>query len=79
MNTKPIEKTLEEQTLKLEKGDDKQQEFARQLHAITLEIKKYRKANEHPLDAETLKNIEIGGRDSRFPQPRQWLGRGPKH
>ena len=60
MDTKPIEKTLTEQALKLEHGDNPQKEFGQQVAAIAAKMKAYREANEHPITSTDVDGISTG-------------------
>ena len=60
MNTKEIEQSLKEHALKLEHGDDTEQQLGQKLVSVMAELEAYRKSKERPIDAETLKQIHVG-------------------
>ena len=60
MNTKEITKNIRAESIKLQHGDDTEKHFAQELAATAQKIDDYRKTNERPIKAETLKDIRVG-------------------
>jgi hypothetical protein len=76
MNTKNIEKSLKENALKLEHGDEQEQRLGKQLIAVMAHLEKHRKSKERPIDADTLKGIVVGTPQLR-PQDMRMGGKPP--